>query len=346
MTLVNYVFRSAKWLNRKQKTTALKESYGMDGPLISIIIPTYKRVRFLEAALSSVEEARIAAGLLPFQIEVVVVDDGHDQSTQQLCQTRKDQWPISLRYQRSAKGPKAGPASCRNQGIRDARGELIFLLDDDDTYLTNRFKASIGLLTEGGYDVVFEPSLRVFVNEPKRPSFITGPEGQHDNAFRYLITGDKRSYITPGASAFRKAIFDLAGGYDETLKYGEDGEFLLRLCLLSRVALVSGEPVVRIAIHEDNSSRPDRLHFWHNVKSMSALYQKMLSGPWPEETAFVKSALSGKFDFILSECRRTTPSYAARIVEGAKVLISFDWRCTSLNNLKSVAVWLFRRRSA
>lgn len=286
------------------------------------------------------------ASITSLGLEIVVIDDGHDAKTRQLCETCLTELNSNLRYQPSLKGPRAGPAACRDQGIKQARGELVYLLDDDDAFLPNRFNNSIRLLSKEGYDVVLEPSLREYVNQPEKPSFITGPYGSPDNAFRFLMTGGERSHITPGATSFRKNLYEQVGGYDDALRYGEDGELLLRLCLAGRVALVEGEPVVRIAIHEDNSSRPDRLHFWQNIKSLARLYRKMRSGPWPEETAFVKTALSGKLDFALSEIRRTAPSYPTRLADGLAVLRQYDWRCVTPNNLKTIAVWLTKGRAS
>lgn len=314
--------------------------------LITVVVPTCKRPKFLSEALDSIEAARLAVGIRSDQFEVIVVDDGHDEETQGVCDSFGVSQVISIDCQRSKGGPRAGPSACRDQGIRQARGEFIYLLDDDDAFLPSRFKNSIRLLAEEGYDVVLEPSLREYVKDPKKPSYITGPYGNPENAFHFLMTGGERSHITPGATSFRRKLYEQVGGYDDTLRYGEDGELLLRLCLAGRVALVGGDPVVRIAIHEDNSSRPDRLHFWQNIKSLARLYRKMRSGPWPEETAFVKTALAGKFDFALSEIRKTAPSYPTRLADGIAVLRQYDWRCVSLNNLKSIVVWLARGRAS
>ena len=147
----------------------------MTQPMASVIIPTCRRPAFLGTALDSVEIAWAAAHIRPDEIEVIVVDDGHDSATRELCEARMARWKVPLGYQCSRKGPLAGPSSCRDQGIRKARGEFIFLLDDDDAFLPSRFKNSIHLLADAGYAVVLEPTLREYVNQPGKPSFTTGP---------------------------------------------------------------------------------------------------------------------------------------------------------------------------
>jgi len=189
-------------------------------PLISIVIPSYKRPEYLKAALLSVDDARQAARIGSKKLEIIVIDDGHDASTHKICEVLGAKWSIKVRYQRSLKGPCAGPAFCRNQGIHSALGKLIYLLDDDDVYLPNRFKKSINLFTKSAFEVVLEPSRRSYVNDQNKPSYVTGPYGHNSDAFRFLMTGGEKSHITPGATAFRKEIFIRAGSYDETLRFG------------------------------------------------------------------------------------------------------------------------------
>jgi glycosyltransferase involved in cell wall biosynthesis len=313
-------------------------------PRLSVIIPTFRRPAFLREALGSVENARATASLSPDEIEVVVIDDGHDHLVQDICEERSGEWSIPVRYQQSAQGPGAGPSRCRDQGIRAARGELIHLLDDDDTFLPPRFANSVRLLTTGGFDAVFEPSLRAFMDEPSRPSFITGPYGSHERPFEFLLSGGPRSHITPAATSFRKSIYERCGGYDEDLRYGEDGEFLLRLCLYGRVALVDGAPVATISIHGANTSRPANIAHWQNVKSLACLHRKLRNSRWPEEAALIRNALATKLDFALTECRRKAPTYRQRLLQGARALRYYDWRCLTVQNVKSIAVWVTKGR--
>lgn len=277
-------------------------------------------------------------------VEVIVVDDGHDDPARDVCDGAAARGML-VRYERSERGPGAGPAPCRNQGVRTARSEFVFLLDDDDTFLPRRFAASVPLLAEG-YDLVLEPSLRVHVAEPSREAFVTGPYGEWDDPLRFLIEGGPPSHVTPGATSFRKSTFVRAGGYDDALRYGEDGELLLRMCLHGRVALVGGEPVVRIAIHADNSTRPDRLELWQNIKALARFHRKVRSGPWRQPAQYTSKVLAGKLDYVLTQCRLQEPGYASRIRQGLLALRYFDWRCTTANNLKSIVVWLAWRRAA
>jgi N-acetylglucosaminyldiphosphoundecaprenol N-acetyl-beta-D-mannosaminyltransferase len=86
-------------------------------PAASIVIPTRKRPAYLDAALSSV---MAQAG--PARAEVIVVNDGADPATTEVAE-RHGATVISI--------PHAGANAARNVGMREARSELIVLIDDD-----------------------------------------------------------------------------------------------------------------------------------------------------------------------------------------------------------------------
>lgn len=101
-------------------------------PLISVIIPFYNRVAMTCQALESV----LAQTWQHF--EIILVDDG---STESLAVLRTYQDPrIRILSQ-----PNQGPASARNNGIRNARGEWIAFLDSDDLFLPEKLERQVGV---------------------------------------------------------------------------------------------------------------------------------------------------------------------------------------------------------
>ena len=315
-------------------------------PIVSIIIPTIGREGFLTAAIESAVIAARKVGIEGDSLEVIVIDDGEGGAAAEACKRVGTESRAQLRYVRSAKAPRGGAAAARNQGIRMATADAIYLLDDDDKFLPNRFETSLPLMRSGNFDVVLENALREYVDGSGRPAYVTGPEDPATNPFLMLISGNERSHVASGATAFTKEVFLRTGGYDETLHDGEDGEFLCSLALHGRVALVAGAPVTTISIHADNSSRPDRRAYWKNVKALARLHERMRGGTWPAEAAAVRDCICGKLDFALTQYRKLSPSYWSRLSGGAKALYYFPWDCMSINNAKSVVVWLVRRRES
>lgn len=93
---------------------------------VSVIIPTYNRVKDVDECLDSIILQRI----LPK--EVIIVDDSDNDEIKNLVEHRKDKFKekdIVLRYIRNEKEKSLTIA--RNIGIENATGDTILFLDDD-----------------------------------------------------------------------------------------------------------------------------------------------------------------------------------------------------------------------
>jgi glycosyltransferase involved in cell wall biosynthesis len=91
-------------------------------PAISVIIATHNRCTSCMAAV----ESALAQELAPF--EVIVCDDGSTDATRATLEADP-----RVRYVR-LEPASGGPAAPRNRGIREARGDWVAFLDDDDTW--------------------------------------------------------------------------------------------------------------------------------------------------------------------------------------------------------------------
>src|SRR5262245_37453075 len=96
---------------------------GYRTPILSVVIPTYNRARFVTKAIDSA----LAQGE---ECEVIVVDDGSTDDTSASLSVYCDR--VKYLYQANA-----GVSRARNAGIEVARGEWITFLDSDDEWLPN-----------------------------------------------------------------------------------------------------------------------------------------------------------------------------------------------------------------
>jgi glycosyltransferase involved in cell wall biosynthesis len=101
--------------------------------LVSIIIPTYRRLNDLRQAVAS------ALAQTHTQIEVIVVADGPDPEVRAAL-TGLDPRLLYLELDTNR-----GPAAARNAGVRASRGEWLTFLDDDDTVLPEKVAACFAL---------------------------------------------------------------------------------------------------------------------------------------------------------------------------------------------------------
>lgn len=91
---------------------------------LSIIIPTYNRARILEKTLEAYKRQVDADQIL----ELLVVNDGSTDDTQAVVARSAQSSPMSIRY---LPQQNSGQSAARNHGIREAKGELVLLGDDD-----------------------------------------------------------------------------------------------------------------------------------------------------------------------------------------------------------------------
>ncbi|HLO93425.1 MAG TPA: glycosyltransferase family A protein, partial [Burkholderiaceae bacterium] len=108
-------------------------------PLVSCIMPTRGRARFVAQALSYFRRQDWPAREL-----IIVYEDEQDLPEQGLDDTR-------IRCVRMAAGSSIGAK--RNEAVRQARGELIAHWDDDDWYADERLSRQLAPLLQGVADI-------------------------------------------------------------------------------------------------------------------------------------------------------------------------------------------------
>lgn len=111
-------------------------------PLVSIIIPFYNAARFLAETIESV------LGQTFRNWELLLVDDGSFDESTLIARQYAAQRPAQIFYINHADQSNHGAAIARNLGIKNARGELIALLDSDDTWFPNKLDEQVALLRQ------------------------------------------------------------------------------------------------------------------------------------------------------------------------------------------------------
>lgn len=93
--------------------------------LISFVVPTHNRADLLQETLGSLLRQTYSP------IEIVVVDDGSTDGTQQIVQTIAADLPDGRELAYHRQDPAGGPVA-RNTGAKLTKGEYIVFMDDDD----------------------------------------------------------------------------------------------------------------------------------------------------------------------------------------------------------------------
>jgi len=191
----------------------------MPDALVSIVIPAYNPASYLLEAIASA-----AAQTYP-HIEIVLVNDGTDKP-ESLSILEQASHLVSTYVEQ----PNRGLGAARNTGFRAAHGEYVAPLDADDLLDPAYIAECLSALHDS--DAAFAyTGLQVFGTQTYQQA------ASEYNLYRLL----DRNHLTC-AALVRKADWERAGGYDESMRLGyEDWEFWLRLGSLGRF----GRPVAK-----------------------------------------------------------------------------------------------------
>jgi glycosyltransferase involved in cell wall biosynthesis len=108
----------------------------VSSPLVSVVIPTHNRAYCLPEAIDSALEQTYP------NVEVVVIDDGSTDGTDAMVAQRYGN-DARVRY---IQQKQSGTNFARNNGLRNARGEMVALLDSDDSFLPWKLEMQVACL--------------------------------------------------------------------------------------------------------------------------------------------------------------------------------------------------------
>jgi glycosyltransferase involved in cell wall biosynthesis len=102
---------------------------GVDSLTVAILIDTYNYARFVGRAIDSALQEDYAGS----PIEILVIDDGSTDNTREVV----GRYGSRVRYIAKNNG---GQASALNEGLREAAGDIVCLLDGDDYFYPSKVR--------------------------------------------------------------------------------------------------------------------------------------------------------------------------------------------------------------
>jgi glycosyltransferase involved in cell wall biosynthesis len=198
----------------------------MMSPLVSVIIPTYNRRRWIGECLDAIKAQTYT------NVETLVIDDRSSDDTVQWLRAEPQYSFTQIHVQ-----PKNGGASeARNAGIRLSKGELVVFIDSDDALAYNHIEKAVEIFQK-------HPEVGLFCCD----STIIGPDGEllyeghtwheiQSELKRYPVKSGFRSLADiflfsncfPGFT-LRREVLERVGYFDQSIFPMDDYDLALRV---------------------------------------------------------------------------------------------------------------------
>ena len=200
-----------------------------NAPLVSVVIPSYKRSDTVKSALDSVLNQTYQ------NLEIWLVDDnGEDKSSTESLLKAIEEISKDKRFNYFKPEKHINGSFARNEGIKKARGEYIAFLDDDDIWYPSKLEKQIRKFQEDSdVGLVYCGAKSVFPKE--NLSYEIKPTKKGDMS-KEAIMGN--FIATSSVAVVRKNVLDKAGLFDITLPARQDYELWLRISQVSKVDYV------------------------------------------------------------------------------------------------------------
>jgi glycosyltransferase involved in cell wall biosynthesis len=117
-----------------------------DFPLVSIIMPNYNYVLYLEQSIQSVLQQTYP------HFELIIIDDASTDSSLSLIKQFQEK---DLRIKLIVNEKNEGVVFCRNKGIDVSLGEYVCFIDPDDLWVTNKIEIQLNALQNQNGNLCF-----------------------------------------------------------------------------------------------------------------------------------------------------------------------------------------------
>ena len=231
-------------------------------PCVSVIIPTYNRCWILKEAIDSVLSQKFS------DFEIIVVDDGSTDATNELLSTYGDQ--ITTICQKNK-----GVSAARNVGISIAKGDYIAFLDSDDMWLTEKLSCQHDFFQSHSEAFICQTD-EIWIRNGVR----VNPKNRHKKPSGMIFEPSLQlCLVSPSAVMIKKSLFGAVGLFNELFPACEDYDLWLRIGLHYPIYLIDRQVVVKRGGHDDQLSRNSGLDRYRIQSIVNILENHTLTTP-------------------------------------------------------------------
>ena len=240
---------------------------------VTVVVPVYNNVRFLRAALDSLD----TAGEVP--LEAIIIDDGSSDGSGTVI----DEFVATHPYAQAIHQQNAGVSAARNAALDIARGDYLAFLDGDDRFRENALSDMLFIADRYDADMVIgeSRSVRTMGTTPlpqsKTLSMMTKIKPDDPNIIYSFSSCNK---------LFKREVVEKNGIRFRQIKHAEDGLFVYEF--LRHAKTITGCPRYVYEYHKRLSivaksalKNLDLSMFESGMKACDAILE--LTSDWSEE---------------------------------------------------------------
>lgn len=209
-------------------------SAAMEAVDVSVVIPCYNAAPYIGATIRSVLAQQRA------NMEIIVVDDGSSDGSLELVRAQFPQV-------RALSQANQGVAAARNHGLREARATWVAFVDADDIWLPGKLEAQFALMASVPGCRMSYTAWQVWPSQQPEPepgylarlAARAADEAAWRGASGWIYPQLLLDCVVWTSTVLaERALFEQVGGFDTTLRVGEDYDLWLRASRVTQILRV------------------------------------------------------------------------------------------------------------
>ncbi len=218
---------------------------------VSVIIPAYNRVNYIDQTIASVLDQTY------HNVDLIVVDDGSTDGTYEKILSYGKKLTLLTHENRANRGQSAAI----NLGLTNATGKYIAILDSDDYWGLDKLEVQVGylekhpdvgLLYTNGYAVDASGEILYPIYADSHIE-----QNEPDNVLLDCYI------LLPQNSLVRKSVYDQLAGFNENYRAAQDHDMLIQIAEKTIFTYLP-DKLFYYRVHDDSISKKGQRVRWTN----------------------------------------------------------------------------------
>lgn len=291
--------------------------------LVSVIIPTYRRMESLKNALHSVFRQNYRP------IEIVLVDDNADEIWNQYIVTVVEEirslLPDQIFISLVINPENLGAARSRNEGIFASKGAYITFLDDDDIYLPTKIRTQMSQMQSANADYSLM-DLTLFNEGGFQVERKTHPYLNQAISKENLIRLHLLHHLTGTDTMMFRREYLLQIGCFDFIDVGDEFYLMMKAIENGGVFLYIPQALVHALVHYDGTGLSGGPQKFQGEAMLFRFKQKYFPQLKPKEIRYIRM----RHHAVLAFAHLKTKNKSAFLLEAFKSLALAPFECISM----------------